>query len=166
MVVAIRMMTKKHTIIWISLLIIIALMGSYIWRSYSRQQELKDAFEKGEHLIEKTRFHLDTSHLLNAYSSNILPVVVNEIEKLKAETTFRAEEIDVIWVKVEEYNPPIAIIEVKHFYRAYTYDRTTKQITYDDPRPQRYWRLIKQNMLYEDGRWKIDKGSEFVDWSG
>jgi len=88
-----------------------------------------------------------------------------EREMAENDSTSIGEEIEVDWVSVESYQPPEAIIEVKYFYRTYTYNRNTGEVTYHDI-PHRYWRIFKYRMLQEDGAWKVDETLEFVDWSG
>jgi hypothetical protein len=134
---------------------------------HPHQAELRAAFEHSREVLAEARFNLDTSRLPQVFTKESLPDILEEIEDWKAagDTVFRAEEIEIDWVAVVEYNPPEAIIEVKYFYRAYTYNRGTGEITYDSE-SHRYWRIIKYRMLQEDGAWKVDKALEFVDWSG
>jgi hypothetical protein len=154
-------------IYWITLFVMLAglLMVSCSDASpHPHQAELRAAFERSEEVLAEARLNLDTSRLSEAFTKEGLPDI---LEALKAaeDTVFRAEEIEIDWVAVIEYNPPEAIIEVKYFYRAYTYNRETGEIAYDSE-PRRYWRILKYRMLQEDGIWKVDEALEFVDWSG
>jgi hypothetical protein len=131
------------------------------------QQELREAFENSREVLAEARISLNTSHLSDVFTRENLPKITKAIDDLKVaeDDIFRAEEIEVAWVKVVSVNPPEAIIEVKYFYRPYTFNRKTGNITYDSE-PHRYWRIVKYRMLKENNIWKVDEGLEFVDWSG
>lgn len=133
------------------------------------EAELQAAYERSQTIITEARRTLDNSHLSEVYSQNVMETVEREfvIEKelAKEDPILMGEESETDWVHVLEYNPPNAIIEVKYFFRAYTYNRKTGEIKYYD-QPRRYWRTIRVKMLQEDGVWKLDEVLEIVDWSG
>lgn len=128
------------------------------------QSELRAAFEHNREVLEEARLSLDTSGLSEVFTEESSPEIIEALKAAEG-TTFRGEDIDVEWLRVLEYDPPEAIIEVKYFYRPFTFNRETGRITYESE-PRRYWRIYRYRMLQEDGVWKVDRGLEFVDWSG
>lgn len=156
---------------WVSQIVLLGVLTNILVVSctgflpHPRQKELHAAYERSVEVLAEARLNSDTSHLSEVFTQNVIPEIIEGLEK-KKDPTFRAEEIEVDWIKVIEYEPPVAVIEVKYFYRGYTYDRETGKKTYDDPRPHRYWRIWKEKMIQEDGIWKVDESLEFVDWSG
>ena len=158
-----RFSLRKAIGLWVLINIIAIFYQGFL--TYAHQKELQEVYEHSREVLAEARLNLDTSHLSETFTEGIIPKIIEGLETAK-DSTFRAEEIEVDWIKVIEYNPPTAVIKVKYFYRGYTYNRETEKITYDDPRPHRYWRIIKKKMIQENGIWKVDEAIEFVDWSG
>lgn len=134
---------------------------------HPQEAALREAYERANRIALEAELSGDTSRLAEAFSNEKLKTVMKSIREKSQEdeSELLYEETEVEWVKVIEYHPPEAVIEVKYFYRTFSFDRKTGERTYYD-NPYRYWRIWKMKMIQEDGAWKVDEALEFVDWSG
>jgi hypothetical protein len=139
-------------------------MFSCSWGAHSQlASELRLAYERSQVILMDARINHDSTLLSEAFTQNNINVIENAWE-YENDSTFTAPEITVIWLKVVEYDPPEAIVEVKYFYRGYEYNRKTGTMVYLDE-PQKYWRIVRDRMRFEDEKWKLDESLELVDWS-
>ncbi len=127
--------------------------------------ELRTAYERSCVAEKKAQITFDPSYLSEGFTQHAVATITPMLQQ-DAGTTFIGSEEKIIYLSVVEYNPPEAIIEVKYSYRGYTYNRSTKVITYDNVLPDRYWRIDRYRMKQENGIWKFDETVEFVGWSG
>lgn len=156
----------RYTVILGSLLLFCLASACTIF-SHPQQNTLKEVLEHAHQIALEAELTGDTSPLTEVFTEEQAKVIAESTqEKLKedkSELLFEETEID--WVKVIEYEPPEVIVEIKYFYRVFSYEQETGERIYHS-KPRRYWRIWQMRMMQEDGIWKVDEALKFVDWSG
>jgi hypothetical protein len=131
---------------------------------HPHQEELRAAYSRYAETWQEAELTLDTSRLSEVATGELLEFMVSSIERRAALNVLYSDEFEIVWVRVLDYSPQKAIIEVKKRYRYFGQDPETGRRDYG-PTDSWHWRIIKVVLVQEDGTWKV-QDIDFVSWSG
>jgi hypothetical protein len=131
---------------------------------HPHQEELRAAYERYSEAWQEAELTLDASRLSEVATGELLEFMVSSIERTAALNVLYSKEFEIVWVRVLDYSPPRATIEVKENYRYFGQDPETGRRDYG-PTGSWHWRIIKVVLVQEDGTWKV-QDIDFVSWSG
>jgi hypothetical protein len=134
---------------------------------HPHQEELKAAYQLYLETVYEAGLTLDTSHLSEVATGELLESTVSSIEaereKLEAGDVLVSWEFEIVEFWVLDYNPPTATARVLVNSKAFDQDPETGERDYG-PHPYS-WQCneFEITLVQEDGAWKV-QGGDYIEW--
>jgi hypothetical protein len=132
---------------------------------HPHQAEIEAAVQQYFAVVTEAEEIMDEAKLDEVATGDLLALHRNRIETYQDNPNELAiTETRNISVKILDYSPSKAVVEVRYDYRIFLRDLETGQRRYG-PSAKWRWRIEELTLLNETGVWKVSE-VEFVDWSG